>query len=33
VAELNGTIRGLALPPEVVRKILFENAKRWYPGI
>ena len=25
--------RGLALPASVLRKIYFENAKTWYPGI
>ena len=25
--------RGLALPASVLRKIYFENAKKWYPGI
>jgi predicted TIM-barrel fold metal-dependent hydrolase len=25
--------RGLALPPGVLRKIYYENAVRWYPGI
>ena len=25
--------RGVALPAPVLRKIYFENAKRWYPGI
>ena len=27
------TSPGLALPEQVLRKIYFENAKRWYPGI
>ncbi|MFB3904281.1 MAG: amidohydrolase family protein [Acidobacteriota bacterium] len=26
-------VRGLALPPEVLRKIYQTNAKKWYPGI
>jgi len=25
--------RGLALPDPVMRKIYFENARRWYPGL
>jgi predicted TIM-barrel fold metal-dependent hydrolase len=25
--------RGVALPASVLRKIYFENAKQWYPGI
>jgi len=25
--------RGLALPAEVLRKVYFENARKWYPGI
>lgn len=27
------TARGLALPASVLRKIYFENAKAWYPGL
>ncbi|HUU26985.1 MAG TPA: amidohydrolase family protein [archaeon] len=33
VWEVNGTFRGLALPKEVLRKLYYENAKKWYPGI
>ena len=26
-------VQGLALPPEVVRKIFHDNALRWIPGL
>jgi len=32
-ARAGFTSRGLALPASVLRKIYFENAKKWYPGI
>jgi hypothetical protein len=32
-ARAGFTSRGLALPAPVVRKIYFENARRWYPGL
>jgi predicted TIM-barrel fold metal-dependent hydrolase len=35
-ATISGTekkVQGLALPPEVLRKIYQSNAKKWYPGI
>ena len=28
-----GTIRGLALPPSILRKLYHDNAVRWFPGI
>jgi hypothetical protein len=31
--EVNGKFRGLALPGEVLKKIFYENARKWYPGI
>jgi hypothetical protein len=31
--DVNQPFRGLALPVEVVKKIYYENAKRWIPGI
>jgi len=33
VPELDKPVRGLALPPEVLQKIYYTNARRWYPGI
>jgi predicted TIM-barrel fold metal-dependent hydrolase len=32
-AKAGFTSRGVALPASVLRKIYFENAKKWYPGI
>jgi predicted TIM-barrel fold metal-dependent hydrolase len=32
-AKAGFTSQGLALPAGVLRKIYFENAKKWYPGI
>jgi predicted TIM-barrel fold metal-dependent hydrolase len=31
--ELNGEFKGLKLPREVIEKIYFKNAKKWFPGI
>jgi len=28
-----GTVRGLALPPLILRKLYHDNAVRWFPGI
>jgi len=33
VWEVDGAFRGLALPAGVLRKIFYDNAKKWYPGI
>ncbi len=33
VSSFDGKFKGLALPKEVVEKIYFTNAKRWFPGI
>lgn len=33
VPKVKGEFRGLKLPREVVDKIYFTNAKRWFPGI
>lgn len=33
VPKVNGEFSGLKLPREVIDKIYFSNAKRWYPGI
>ena len=33
VPELDRPLRGLALPTQVLQKIYFTNAQRWYPGI
>ncbi|HUU26984.1 MAG TPA: amidohydrolase family protein [archaeon] len=33
VWEVDGKFRGLALPDEVLKKIFYENARKWYPGI
>jgi len=33
IAEREQPVQGLALPPEVVKKIFYGNAKSWYPGI
>lgn len=33
VPKVRGEFRGLKLPREVVDKIYFSNAKRWFPGI
>jgi len=30
---VDNNFQGLALPEEVLRKIYYENAKKWYPGI
>ncbi|MCE5270147.1 amidohydrolase [bacterium] len=27
------TVRGLYLPPEILKKVYFDNALKWYPGI
>jgi len=32
-ARAGFTSKGLALPTSVLRKVYFENARRWYPGI
>jgi predicted TIM-barrel fold metal-dependent hydrolase len=32
-ARAGFTSRGLALPGPVLRKLYFENARRWYPGL
>ena len=29
----NFKVRGLALPAPVLKKIYYENALKWYPGI
>jgi predicted TIM-barrel fold metal-dependent hydrolase len=29
----NKRIQGLALPPEILRKIYHDNAVKWFPGI
>jgi len=31
--EVNGTFRGLALPMPVLKKLFYENAVKWYPGM
>jgi len=33
VPKVKGEFRGLKLPREVIDKIYFKNAKKWYPGI
>ncbi len=33
VPEVDGSFRGLALPREVLVKLFYENARRWFPGI
>ena len=33
VWEVNGPFRSLALPKAVLKKIFYENAGKWYPGI
>jgi hypothetical protein len=33
VARPNYTVRGLALPEPILRKVFYENAVRWIPGI
>jgi len=31
--KANFKARGLALPPSVLKKIYYENAVKWFPGI
>jgi predicted TIM-barrel fold metal-dependent hydrolase len=33
VPEISGKFHGLALPAGVLKKIFYENAEKWYPGI
>jgi len=33
VPEVEGKFRGLALPAGVLKKIFYDNAEKWYPGI
>lgn len=33
VPKVDGAFKGLKLPKEVVNKIYYKNAERWYPGI
>jgi hypothetical protein len=33
VPKVEGTFKGLKLPKEVVDKIYYKNAAKWYPGI
>lgn len=33
IRGIDHPVRGLKLPPKVLRKIYWENAKRWYPGV
>ena len=33
VWEVNGPFRGLDLPKETLKKMFYENAEKWYPGI
>jgi hypothetical protein len=32
-AKANSKVRGLALPLPVLKKVYYENALKWYPGI
>jgi len=31
--EVNGPFKGLKLPREVVEKIYYKNAQKWFPGV
>ena len=31
--EATYTVRGLALPKEVLKKVMYDNAVKWFPGI
>jgi hypothetical protein len=32
-SSVDGEFKGLKLPKEVIDKIYFENAKKWFPGL
>jgi hypothetical protein len=33
IARRDYTVRGLGLPEPVLRRLFYENARRWIPGI